>query len=240
MATTRDKNQPDPPANAGGARLTGGAAGEPGEARGPVTAVDRPGGDAPPQGVEPKMVSDAGRSTLPDVAGEPDTGASALENSGAAPYDFAHWMRAGGRGPSPAEADAGYGPKVVILKTGVSGPGGGPHGRGSVVSLSLILGPKLMRDDEKGPAAVQRYLGLGSFRPADAEEAKVSFVKLPETEMERAETADVERQKRIEAEERANRLEEELRLLREATGRGAPGGGSTDARGASIEDKSRQ
>jgi hypothetical protein len=227
---TRDK-QPDPPANPGGARPSGGGSGDPGDTKGPVASLDTQGGDPPPSGVEPRLVKDAGRSTAPAVEGEPaPTGASALENSGAAPIDFGQWLQAGGGAPTEEQVEKGFGPKVVVLSTGVSGPGGGPYPRGSVIALSRILGPKLMKNNDLGPQHVRRYMTLGAIRPADAEEQKVDFVKLPETETERAETAEAERAKRVEAEERVRDLERQLEEMRAAQS-GAGGGSSTSAHG---------
>lgn len=154
-------------------------------------------------------------------------GASALANSGAS-RGFAALDDL--FGPDDVndldDLDDDDSPRLVVLHTYITGPGGGPYVRGRVISVLQLLGHNLMKDENRKQAKseLRRYLVskdedvAPAARLANAEEAKHDFITFPEGE-QALESALDDANARADAERaRADALETELRNIREGKG----------------------
>jgi hypothetical protein len=143
-------------------------------------------------------------------------GSSAQVNSGAALADQIF-----GPEDDDEEDDEDDGPKLVVLHTYVTGPGGGPHVRGKVITVRDLLGHNLLRDENRKVArrTLKRYLdgqgGTGpSVRPATVEEAKHDFVTFPEGEVALTSALDDANARADEAQRRADDLQRQIDELK--------------------------
>jgi hypothetical protein len=143
-------------------------------------------------------------------------GSSAQVNSGAALTSQIF-----GPEEEDEEDDEDDGPKLVVLHTYVTGPGGGPYVRGKVITVFQLLGHNLLKPENRRVArrTLKRYLeeqgGVGpSVRPATVEEAKHDFVTFPEGEVALTSALDDANTRADEAQRRADELQRQLDELR--------------------------
>lgn len=110
----------------------------------------------------------------------------------------------------------GYGAKVVVLHTGISGPGGGPYMFGQVINESHLLGDKIMGDENLLNAHMRRYVQLGAVRLANKKEESMNFVSFPQGEVA-ANAALVDAEARLaDREAEVERLKAELAAAQKA------------------------
>lgn len=153
-------------------------------------------------------------------------GESVLANSGVASIIAI----ASNAGTQQVRLQPGIGPRLVVLDTVVTGPGGG-FTRGQVINLSHLLGDNRLRRSNAGneamdaktdqdnarwaSQALRRYVENNALREATPEEAEQDFVTFPEGLTAVTATMEQERNRRVAAELLTQQQAAEIEMLRQ-------------------------